>query len=201
MGGNAAIRGANYFGEGAINNNSDSKLHSVYVSGYVLTLTEDILKDIRSNVGVSYALYDEGAFRNELKGWDAGNMKIAPESIRFVNSILNEENKLNEVELGKYYGSVSKKNTRVVFNEELLHPFQPYNIVATANQLSFFDNVFDSPIKLDPYNQIWFWKELCTFLNMIISFIMIIPLSKFFKYEFFKIPSKKNSHSITGSEY
>ena len=56
-------------------------------------------------------MYDEGAFRNELKGWDAGNMKIAPESIRFVNSILNEENKLNEVELGKYYGSVSKKKS------------------------------------------------------------------------------------------
>lgn len=192
MGGNAAIRGANYFGRQAINNNSDSKLHSVYVSGYVLTLTEDVLKNIRSNVGVSYALYDEGAFRNELKGWDAGNMKIAPESIRFVNSILNEENKLNEVELGKYYGSVSKKNTRVVFNEELLHPFQPYNIVATANQLSFFDKVFDSPIKLDPYNQIWFWKELCTLLSMIISFIMIIPLSKFFlKMSFFKSLVKK----------
>ena len=31
MGGNAAIRGANYFGRQAINNNSDSKLHSVYV--------------------------------------------------------------------------------------------------------------------------------------------------------------------------
>ena len=33
MGGNAAIRGANYFGKQAIKNNSDSKLHSVYVSG------------------------------------------------------------------------------------------------------------------------------------------------------------------------
>ena len=45
MGGNAAIRGANYFGKESIKNNSDSKLHSVYVSGYVLTLKENILKD------------------------------------------------------------------------------------------------------------------------------------------------------------
>ena len=192
MGGNAAIRGANYFGKQAIKNNSDSKLHSVYVSGYVLTLTDDVLNDVRSNVGVSYALYDEGAFRNELKGWDAANMKIAPESLRFVNSIFKEENKLNEVELGKYYGSIDNNNSRIVFNEELLHPFQPYNITATANQLSFFDKVFNSPIKLDPYDQIWFWKELLTLLNMILSFIMIIPISKFFlKMSFFKSIIKK----------
>ena len=76
MGGNAAIRGANYFGKKADEQNKKSLLHSVYVSGYVLTLRDDVLKDVRSNVGVSYALYDEGAFRNELKNWDAANMKI-----------------------------------------------------------------------------------------------------------------------------
>ena len=34
MGGNAAIRGADYFGKEAIRNEQASKLHSVYVSGY-----------------------------------------------------------------------------------------------------------------------------------------------------------------------
>ena len=87
MGGNAAIRGADYFGKEAIRNEQASKLHSVYVSGYVLTLRDEILKDSRSNMGISYALYDEGAFRNELKGWDAGNMEIAPESLRVVNNV------------------------------------------------------------------------------------------------------------------
>ena len=84
---------------------------------------ENILKDVRSNIGVSYALYDEGAFRNELQGWDAGNMKVAPESLRLINSIFDEEDKINEVELGKYYGSLDKNNIRIVFNEELLHLF------------------------------------------------------------------------------
>ena len=37
MGGNAAIRGADFFGKQAIQNNTKSKLDSVYVSGYVLT--------------------------------------------------------------------------------------------------------------------------------------------------------------------
>jgi len=187
MGGNAAIRGANYFGKQAIKNNIKSKLHSVYVSGYVLTLTDKVLKDVRSNIGVSYALYDEGAFRNELSGWDAGDMRIAPESKRVINSIMSDKERLSEVELGKYYGDIDKNNLRVVFNEALLHPFQPYNITATANQISFFDKVFNSPIKLEPYNQIWYWKELFTLISMVISLIMLIPLTKFFlSLNFFK---------------
>ena len=187
MGGNAAIRGANYFGKQAIENNTKSKLHSVYVSGYVLTLTDKVLKDVRSNIGVSYALYDEGAFRNELSGWDAGDMRIAPESKRVVNSIMSDEEILSEVELGKFYGDIDKNNLRVIFNEALLHPFQPYNITATANQISFFDKVFNSPVKLKPNNQIWYWKELFTLISMIVSLIMLIPLTKFFlTLNFFK---------------
>ena len=102
MGGNAAIRGANYFGKRAKRRNEPSRLHSVYVSGYVLTLTDNVLRDVKSNVGVSYALYDEGAFRNDLKGWEAADMTIAPESLRTVNSILRLENVVSNVELGKY---------------------------------------------------------------------------------------------------
>ena len=66
MGGNAAIRGADYFGKEAIRSGKKSKLDSVYISGYVLTLRENILRDSKSNMGVSYALYDEGAFRLSL---------------------------------------------------------------------------------------------------------------------------------------
>ena len=82
-GGNAAIRGANYFGQQAQRTGQPSKLHSVYVSGYVLTLTDEVLDDVRSNVGVAYALYDEGAYRNEL---GHGDMRIAPEALRAVKS-------------------------------------------------------------------------------------------------------------------
>ena len=179
MGGNAAIRGANYFGKQAKENNEPSLLHSVYVSGYVLTLTDRVLRDVKSNVGVSYALYDEGAFRNDLTGWDAADMTIAPESLRTVNSVLRLEDTVSKVELGRYYGDQTNNTLRVVFNEKLLHPFQPYNKEATANQLSYFDHVFPSPIKLNPYDQIWHWKELFTLINMIAAFLLIIPLTRF----------------------
>ena len=186
MGGNAAIRGANYFGKRAKALNQPSRLHSVYVSGYVLTLTDNVLKDVKSNVGVSYALYDEGAFRNDLKGWDAADMTIAPESLRTVNSILRLENVVSTVELGKYYGDIQNNSLRVVFNEKLLHPFQPYNAEATANQLSYFDYVFNAPTPLDDYDQIWQWKELFTLINMILGFLLLIPLSRaLLRFKFF----------------
>lgn len=180
MGGNAAIRGANYFGKEAIKNNEPSKLHSVFVSGYVLTLQDKVLKDIRSNVGVSYALYDEGAFRNELSGWDASNMKIAPESLRVINWGINKGKKnLKEVELGRYYGSLADSNLRVIHNEELIHPFQPYNNIATANQIEYFEEVFNLNSSMSSSNQIWQWKELMTLISMITAMVMLIPLSRF----------------------
>ena len=180
MGGNAAIRGADYFGKEAIKSGKKSKLDSVYISGYVLTLRENILRDSKSNMGVSYALYDEGAFRNDLQGWDAGNMKIAPESLRTVNSVLPKDKKVTEVELGKYYGEGSNNTLRVIFNEELLHPFQPYNKEATKNQLDYFDKVFGAPISINSNNQIWQYKELFTLINMIVSLLMLIPIAKLF---------------------
>ena len=186
MGGNAAIRGADYFGKQAIEENKKSKLHSVYVSGYVLTLRDEILKDSKSNMGISYALYDEGAFRNELKGWDAGNMEIAPESLRVINNVLSDQNRIDKVELGKYYGDKNDRSLRVVFNEKLLHPFQPYNKEATENQLDFFDTVLGFPNKINSSNQIWQFKELFTLINMIVSLLMLIPLTRLFlKFKFF----------------
>ena len=188
MGGNAAIRGADYFGKEAIRSGKKSKLDSVYISGYVLTLQENILRDSKSNMGVSYALYDEGAFRNDLQGWDAGNMKIAPESLRTVNSVMATDKKVTEVELGKYYGDRSNNTLRVIFNEELLHPFQPYNKEATKNQLDYFDKVFGAPISINSKNQIWQYKEFFTLINMIVSLLMLIPIAKLFlSLNFYKV--------------
>jgi hypothetical protein len=97
-----------------------------------------VLKDVRSNVGVSYAFYDEGAYRNELMSAD---MRFAPEALRVIN--LGRDNSLaslEEVELGRYYGDEDKRTLRVVHNERILHPFQPYIKEATASRPGFSRN-------------------------------------------------------------
>ena len=177
-GGNAAIRGAAHFGKEAKKTGTPSKLHSVFVSGYVLTLKNSVLRDVRSNVGISYAYYDEGAYRNELQN---GDMRIAPESLRAVNSGLKlaGEPVVEEVELGHYYGHVDSRNLRVVFNERVLHPFQPYINEATANQLDYFEKVFDWQSPLESTDQVWAWKELLSMVSMVAAMVMLVPLAGF----------------------
>ena len=175
-GGNAAIRGANYFGREAIETGQASKLHSVFVSGYVLTLRGDVLNDVRSNVGVSYAFYDEGAYRNELKN---GDMRTAPEALRAVNSgLADADDQINEVELGRYYGSKDDRTLRVVHNERILHPFQPYIIEATANQIEFFEEVFDLETDITSDDQVWYWKELLGLISLIAALVAVIPMGR-----------------------
>jgi len=175
-GGNAAIRGANYFGREAIKTGKPSKLHSVFVSGYVLTLRDDVLKDVRSNVGVSYAFYDEGAYRNELKN---GDMRFAPEAIRTVNSGLKSSNSsIEEVEIGRYYGNKLDRTLRIVHNEMVLHPFQPYITEATANQIEYFERVFDIDSDLSNQDQVWYWKELLGLISLIAALVAIVPMGR-----------------------
>ena len=174
-GGNAAIRGASYFGKQASATGQASKLHSVYVSGYVLTLRDDVLEHVRSNVGVAYAFYDEGAYRNELRN---GDMRYAPEALRAVNSGLRQGARIDEVELGRYYGDADQRTLRVVHNERILHPFQPYIKEATANQIEFFERVFELNSGYSTYDQVWHWKELLGLISLIAALVALVPMGR-----------------------
>ncbi len=174
-GGNAAIQAASYFGTEARKAGTPSKLHSVYVSGYVLTLTDKTLRSVRSNMGISYAFHDEGAYRNELKN---GDMRRAPEALRVVRSGLGKAEKIEEVEVDRYYGDAATKTLRVVHNERLLHPFQPYSIEATTHQIAYFQKVFGLENSLPAGDQVWFWKEIWSLLALGAAFVSLVPLAQ-----------------------
>ncbi|MFZ5785674.1 MAG: alpha/beta hydrolase, partial [Acidobacteriota bacterium] len=173
-GGNAAIRGASHFGAEARGTGRPSALHSVYVSGYVLTLTDKVLSRVRSNLGLSYAYHDEGAYRNELKN---GDMRRAPEALRLVRSGLADEqaSALEEVEIGRYYGDAAKGTLRVVHNERVLHPLQPYSIEAMANQIDFFVRAFGLAGAAPGSDQIWYWKEILSLAALLAAFVSLVP--------------------------
>ncbi len=176
-GGNAAIRGAQHFGKLAKRTGKPSKLHSVFVSGYVLTLTDRVLKSVDSNVGLSYAYYDEGAYRNALEN---GDMRRAPEALRLINSGRSPSDPdLERVEIGHYYGDQETRSLRVVHNERLLHPFQPYDVTAIANQIEYFQRVFDVASPISPRDQIWYWKELLTLASAVAGMAAIVPIGRF----------------------
>ena len=176
-GGNAALQAASHFGRQAGRSGKPSKVQSAFVSGYVLSLTDKVLEDVKSNVGISYALHDEGAYRNELKH---GDMRRAPEALRLVRSGLagSAEATIEEVEIGRDYGDASARTLRVVHNEPLLHPFQPYSAEATANQVAFFEKVFGLSGGPAPRDQVWHWKELMTLVSLVAAFVALVPLAQ-----------------------
>lgn len=173
----AAIRGAQYFGDIAKKTSTKTKIHSVFVSGMIRMgfKTKDINK-MNSNIGVSYALYDEGAWQNIL---GHGKMSIAPEMIGLLKhqlKFLNED--VKNIEIDKYYGDSRNKTLMVVHNEKVLHPLQPYSKVAMSNQLSFFQKVFNKDNSFSSMSQVWQLKELMTLVSLVFSFLLIIPIAK-----------------------
>ena len=175
-GGNAALQASSHFGEEAIANQARSKVHSAFISGYVLSLKKKVLRTVRSNLGVSYALYDEGAFRNEKKSAD---LREAPEAIRFIESGQDPGGlEITAVEINRYYGDPSARNLRVIFNEPLLHAFQPYSRKDLAHQLDFFRKVFDLPASRSGEDQIWYWRELLSLLAFAAALVSLVPLTR-----------------------
>lgn len=164
-GGNAALRAAAYFGTEVIDGVVDSsKLSAIYVSGYVLTMTDAVLSSVRSNIGMSYALYDEGAYRNELAldpNVADADMTIAPEALRMVNSglALNGDQAITTVSLDQIYGSPFNNTMRIVHNEPTLHSFQPYDLTTTANIMDFFEIAFDQQFTIAATDQTYMAKE------------------------------------------
>ena len=175
-GGNAAIQAASHFGLEGLQKSRPSKVQAAYISGYILSLKKKVLQDVQSNLGISYGLYDEGAFRNENKNAD---LRRAPEAIRFVQSGQRDgDTPVTEVELDHEYGEASLRNLRVVHNEPVLHPFQPYSTIATTHQLEFFNKVFGLQDALSGKDQIWFWKELTSLCAFIASMVALVPLTR-----------------------
>jgi hypothetical protein len=181
-GGNAAYQAAVHFGKEAIATGKPSKVNSVYISGYVISIDSSITNS-RSNMGMDYALYDEGAFRNKPianTGKPTSDMSWAIESHDFVNSGLTNENKIpytSQIEIGNVYGNPNTKTMRQVFNTKTIHAFQPYNSDANSSMMLFFEIAMDWESSISPNNLINVWKDIFTTISLIAAFAMLLPLT------------------------
>ncbi|MCK7479842.1 MAG: hypothetical protein M0C28_23055 [Candidatus Moduliflexus flocculans] len=110
--------------------------------GYVLSFTDNVLKDVRSNVGTAYAFYDEGAYRNELKN---GDMRRAPEALRLVNSGLGRRwrRRSTKSTLGRVLRRRGEADAARRLQRARPAPVPAVPCIeATANQIEFFERVF-----------------------------------------------------------
>lgn len=153
---------------------SQNKISAIFVGGYVLTMTSNVLDTVDANVGMDYAYYDEGAFRTTN---GVAHMNNAPESLRLVNSIFPPDKEIAEVEIGYSYGSVSNRTLRVVHNTKNIHPVLPYDPRHITHMTAFFTTVFGLEPDISSSNQTWVWKELFTFLSLIGAFLFLVPFT------------------------
>jgi hypothetical protein len=163
---------------------AENKISAIFIGGYVLTLTNSTLADLDANAGLDYAYFDEGAFRTE-KG--NARMKDAAESLRFVNSIFEDDKQISEIQIGKIYGNVTKHTLRVVHNTRNIHPVTPYDREHIANLIDFFTLAFGLSPAIPATNQIWPWKEFFTLLSLIGGFLFLLPFTRLLlRQSFFK---------------
>jgi dienelactone hydrolase len=200
-GGNAVIQAASFFGKGGARAprrgrgraadapprpetapapagerpgaEAPSALAAVFAGGYVLTLTDDVLAPIRSNVAIDYATHDEGSFRNVHKNAD---LRTAPEALRLVNSGLGKEAAVSEIENGRAYGDPAARTMRVVYNTKNIHPLLPYDPESIAHLVGFFSTVFGLQPTIDPRNQTWLIKEAFTLVALVGGLLLLVPL-------------------------
>ncbi|HEY3288281.1 MAG TPA: alpha/beta hydrolase [Gemmatimonadaceae bacterium] len=149
-----------------------SKLAAVFVGGYVLTLTDSVLGPVRSNVGMDYALHDEGAFRNALKNAD---MRHAPEALRLVNSGLPKDSAVTVVEIGKAYGDPARRTMRLVYNTNNIHPLLPYDPRSVGHMVDYFTTVFGMTPTMSGTQQLWWLKELFTLMALVGGLLFLVP--------------------------
>lgn len=155
---------------------SQNKISAIFVGGYVLTMTSNVLDTVDANVGMDYAYYDEGAYRTETS---IAHMQNAPESLRLVNSVMPEDAPITKVELGKIYGRVSDRTLRVVHNTKNIHPLLPYDPRHIAHMVGFFTTVFGLTPGLATSNQIWPLKEFFTLMALVGAFLFLVPCAAF----------------------
>lgn len=150
-------------------------INSVFISGWLQQLDAKKFKTVRSNVGLGYALWDEGGYRNKNGNAD---LRHAPEAIAVINSGLPKKDHVHEVVIGKGYGSVADRTYRVAYNDRTIHPFQPLAPSAIGSMLTFFDNTLTAPHPLSTSNQTWWLKECFNGLSLIAALVMLVPLTK-----------------------
>ena len=150
-------------------------IRSVFISGWLQKLDAKKFKKVHSNVGIGYAFYDEGGYRNKNGN---GDLRTAPEALAVINSGLPASQHVDHVVIGKGYGSTSDRTYRVAYNDRTIHPFQPLTPSAIGSMIQFFDDTLGAPHAMSTTNQTWWLKELCNGLSLIAALVMLVPLTK-----------------------
>lgn len=149
----------------------NSIIKAVYNSGYIKISAANKFAKLNCNAAMSYAYYDEGAFRYQT---DTTAVEVI--SKRFINEVAGSAEKYDTVEWDKDYGDMTNGTYRVVHRELINHCFEMYDALSIANTIDFFNRSLAMGSGLSNDSQIWFGKEFFNGLSLAAAFTFILAL-------------------------
>lgn len=166
-GGNVCTLAADMAG----NDYKHSVIKSVYISGYIKASSANKYKNLKCNAALSYAYYDEGAFRYQT---DTSSFEVV--SLRFINEVGGGNNGYDKVAYDYGYGDMREGTYRIVHREKINHCFEMYDKTSIANTVDFFDETLEIYSGKSGYSQIWFGKEFSNGIALASAFTFVISL-------------------------
>ncbi len=148
-----------------------SIIKAVYDSGYIKISAANKFKNLKCNAAMSYAYYDEGAFRYQT---DTTAVEVIAK--RFINEVNGSNLGIENVEYEKGYGSMTDGTYRIVHREKTNHCFEMYDNLSIANTVDFFNETLEIGSSVKGTKQIWFGKEFSNGLALAAAFTFIIAL-------------------------
>lgn len=148
-----------------------SIIKAVYDSGYIKISAAIKFKNLKCNAAMSYAYYDEGAFRYQT---DTTAVEVIAK--RFINEVNGSNLGIENVEYEKGYGSMTDGTYRIVHREKTNHCFEMYDNLSIANTVDFFNETLQIGSSVKGAKQIWFGKEFSNGLALAAAFTFIIAL-------------------------
>ena len=152
----------------------ESIIKAVYISGYIKVSSANKYANLRSNAALSYAYYDEGAFRYQT---DTSSFEVITR--RFINEVNNSKNSYDDVIYDYGYGDMANGTYRIIHRENINHCFEMYDRISIANTIDFFNETLAMGSPLKGTCQTWLGKEICNGLALAAAFTFVISLCAF----------------------
>jgi hypothetical protein len=122
------------------------------------------------NMGLIYSTYDE--FSGLM--WKTP----IPRDIVKSDKLKKVFNTTEDVQVGKLYGSIEEGTARKLYQPKIIHPRVHFSTEAIGNGIEWMQLTLKGGKDIPVTNQIWYWKELGTFIALIGMILLLFPLGQ-----------------------
>lgn len=126
-----------------------------------------IASDFPVNTGVIFSQYDE--FSQLM--WGVSKAQNVTESEKLMHLFGTDQ----PVEPGRMYGDLEAQTARMLYTPSTTHPGDHFSTEAIGMAMHWMDRTLEGAEPVPQGNQIWYWKEIGTFIALIGMVLFMFP--------------------------